>query len=78
MAKFKYFGTVLSDQNFIHEETKSRINSGNASYHSVQINLSSHLISKNLQIKNKKKTLFYLLFCMCVTLCLSHKRKNID
>jgi hypothetical protein len=32
-------------------EIKSRLNSGNACYHSVQNLLSSHLISKNLKIK---------------------------
>jgi hypothetical protein len=36
VAKFKYLGTTLTDHNYMHEEIKSRLNSGNACYHSVQ------------------------------------------
>ena len=47
----------------IAEEIKSRLRSGNACYHSVQILLSSRLLSKNLMIK-----IYRLLFCMGVKL----------
>jgi len=48
---FKYLGTILTNQNSIQEEIKSRLKSGNACYHSVQKLLSSSLLSKNLKIK---------------------------
>jgi hypothetical protein len=36
VAKFKYFGTTLTDKNSMHEEIKSRLSSGNACHHSVE------------------------------------------
>jgi hypothetical protein len=50
VSQFKYLGTTVTNQNFIQEETKRRLNSGNACYHSVQNLLSSHLLPKNMKV----------------------------
>jgi hypothetical protein len=51
LSQFRYLGTIVTNQNLIHEEIKRRLNSGNACYHSVQNLLSSRLLVKNLKIR---------------------------
>jgi len=65
VEEFKYLGTTLTNQNFIAEEIKSRLRSGNACYHSVKKLLSSRLLSINLKIKIYRAI---ILFCMGVKL----------
>jgi hypothetical protein len=65
MAMFKCLGTTLTDQNCIHEEIKSRLNSGNACYHSVQGLLSSHLLSRNVKVKIYKTIILPVVLYGC-------------
>jgi hypothetical protein len=45
---------ISTEENCMNEEIKSRLNSGNACYHSVQSLLSSHLLSRNVKVKTNK------------------------
>jgi len=77
VEEFKYLGTTLTNQNFIQEEIKSRLKSGNACYPSVQNLLSSSLLSKNLKIKiHRTITLLIVLYgCETWSLTLREERK---
>jgi len=70
VAYSEYFRMAVTNQNFIHEEFKSRLTLENAWYNSVQYLLSSCLLYKNLKIETTR--LQFYLFCMDVRLGLSH------
>jgi hypothetical protein len=65
VAEFKYFGTSVTNENLIQEEIKMRLNSCNACYHSVQISLSSYMLSKNIKIRIYKTIILPVVLYGC-------------
>jgi len=66
VEQFIYLGTILTNQNSIHEDIKSKMKSGNVCYHSVQNVLSSSLLSKNVKSKIYRAVIFPVLVYGCV------------
>jgi hypothetical protein len=76
VAKFKYLETTLTDQNYIYEEIKSRLNSGNTCYHLVQSLLSSRLLSRNVKVKIYKTIILPVVLYGCETWSLTLKEEH--
>ena len=76
MEEFRYLGTTLTNQNFIQEEIKSRLKSGNACYYSVQNLLSSSLLSKNLEIKIYRTIILSVVLYGCETWLLTLREER--
>ena len=74
--EFKYFGTILTNQNYIREEIKSRLKLRNACYYSVQNLLSSSLLSKNLKIKIYRTIILPIILYGCETWSLTLREER--
>jgi hypothetical protein len=74
--KFKCLGTTLTEQNCMHEQIKSFVNSGYACYHSVQSLLSSRLLSRNLKVTTHKTTVLPVVLYGCETLSLTFREQH--
>jgi hypothetical protein len=76
VAKFKYLGKTLTDQNCMQEDIKSRLNSENACYHSVQSLLSSRLLSRNVKVKIYKTIILLVVLYGCETWSLTLREEH--
>jgi hypothetical protein len=65
VGNFKYLGTTLTDQNCMRKEIKSRLNSGNVCYYSVQNLLSSCLLSRSVRVKIYKSIILPVVLYGC-------------
>jgi hypothetical protein len=76
VATFKYLGTTQTNQNDIHSEIKSRLNSGNACYYSVQIFCLPVSYKRNLKIKIYKTVILPAVLYGCETWSLTLREEH--
>jgi hypothetical protein len=76
VAKFRYLGMTVINENFIHREIKSRLNSGNSCCLSFQVLLSSHLLSENLKINISKTIILPIVLYGCEPWSLTLKEEH--
>jgi hypothetical protein len=69
-------GTTVTNQNPNQEEIKRRLNSGNACYHSMQIRLSSRLLSKNTKIRIYTTIILPVVLYRCETWYLTLREEH--
>jgi hypothetical protein len=70
----KYLGTTVTNQSSTLEETESRLQSGNACYHSAQNFMSSSLLSKSVKIKIYRTIILPVVLYGCETWSLTVRK----
>jgi hypothetical protein len=73
VEEFKYLGTVLTNQNSVQEEIKSKLKLGNADCYLVQYLLSSSLLSNNLKFKIYRTIILRAVLYECETWLLTQR-----
>jgi hypothetical protein len=79
IAKLKKYKSPDRDEiaaELIQEESKKRLNSGNACYHSVQNLLSSSLLSRIIKIRIYKTTILPVVLYVCETWSLTLREEH--
>jgi hypothetical protein len=76
VAKSKYVGTTLTNQNDIHDKIKSRLNSGNSCYYSDQIFCLPVSYKTKLKIKIYKTLVLPVIFYGCETWSLTLREEH--
>jgi hypothetical protein len=76
VAKFRYLGTAVTNQNLDHKEIKSTLKSGNACSYSVQSLLLPRLMSKHAKIRIHETIIFSLVLYGCETWYLTLREEH--
>jgi hypothetical protein len=76
LEEFRYLGTILTNQNSVHEEIQTILQSDNACYYLVQKLLSFSLLSKYLKTKIYSRVFFLVVLCRCETLSVTWREER--
>jgi hypothetical protein len=76
VEELRYLGTTLRNQNYMQEEMKNRLKSGNACYHSAQSFLSSSFLSRNVKFKLHRTIILPVVVYGCETWSLTLREER--